>query len=161
MLLRFQLRRIISNRTGTISVLRAHNVLNGDRFESFMVEDPFQLTKIPGNTRIPPGDYPLTKCTDSPMARRYKERYDMPWIPAIEDVPGFDYIRMHVGNWPSNTEGCPLFNKFVTLDTAMSRTTWNGGTVGGQQSLVAMRSFMRFVETCKPNAMKISVRDAD
>ena len=60
--------------------------------------------KIKGNTCIPYGTYNIT-ITYSP---RFKKN-----LPLLNDVKGFDGIRIHSGNKPQDTEGCllPGFNK--------------------------------------------------
>ena len=60
--------------------------------------------KIKGNTCIPYGTYNVT-ITYSP---RFKKN-----VPLLNNVKGFDGIRIHSGNKPQDTEGCllPGFNK--------------------------------------------------
>ena len=63
-----------------------------------------QRIKIKGNTCIPYGIYNIT-ITYSP---RFKKN-----LPLLNNVKGFDGIRIHSGNTPQDTEGCVLlgFNK--------------------------------------------------
>ena len=60
--------------------------------------------KIKGNTCIPYGTYNIT-ITYSP---RFKKN-----LPLLNNVKGFDGIRIHSANKPQDTEGCllPGFNK--------------------------------------------------
>ena len=60
--------------------------------------------QIKGNTCIPYGTYNIT-ITYSP---RFKKN-----LPLLNNVKGFDGIRIHSGNKPQDTEGCllPGFNK--------------------------------------------------
>ena len=60
--------------------------------------------KIKGNTCIPYGTYNIT-ITYSP---RFKKN-----LPLVNNVKGFDGIRIHSGNTPKDTSGCilPGFNK--------------------------------------------------
>ena len=89
--------------------------INGKYF-SDVLEDPdrgltdtmsleeIQKIKIKGNTCIPYGTYNVT-ITYSP---RFKKN-----LPLINNVKGFDGIRIHSGNKSQDTEGCllPGFNK--------------------------------------------------
>ena len=89
--------------------------INGKYF-SDVLEDPdrgltdtmsleeIKRIKIKGNTCIPYGTYNVT-ITYSP---RFKKN-----LPLLNNVKGFDGIRIHSGNKPQDTEGCllPGFNK--------------------------------------------------
>lgn len=55
--------------------------------------------KVKGETAIPMGAYKV-RLTFSP---RFKKT-----LPLIENVKGFDGIRIHSGNTPKDTEGCLL-----------------------------------------------------
>ena len=84
--------------------------INGKYF-SDALEDPdrgltdtmnleeIKKVKIKGNTCIPYGTYNVT-ITYSP---RFKKN-----LPLINNVKGFDGIRIHSGNTPQDTEGCLL-----------------------------------------------------
>lgn len=89
--------------------------INGEYF-SDALEDPdrgltdsmsleeIKRIKVKGDTCIPYGTYNVT-ITYSP---RFKKN-----LPLINNVKGFDGIRIHSGNTPQDTEGCLLlgFNK--------------------------------------------------
>lgn len=79
----------------------------GDMWRCWTLEDkhreqagvPVEQWKIHGATAIPEGRYRVT-LEDSP-------RFGKNTLTVL-DVPGFQYIRMHGGNTPENTEGCIL-----------------------------------------------------
>ena len=73
--------------------------------------------KIKGNTCIPYGTYNITITYSS----RFKKN-----LPLLNNVKGFEGIRVHVGNTPQDTEGCLLlgFNK-VKGQVIDSRNTVN------------------------------------
>ena len=79
--------------------------LNGSRF-CYTLEDLVRAegVKIKGKTAIPAGLYRV-KLTMSPKFGRI--------TPQILGVENFDGVRMHGGNDPVDTEGCPLvaFNR--------------------------------------------------
>ena len=65
----------------------------------YMSLEEIKKIKIKGNTCIPYGTYNVT-ITYSP---RFKKN-----LPLINNVKGFDGIRIHSGNTPQDTEGCLL-----------------------------------------------------
>lgn len=75
-------------------------LLNGVRF-CYTLEDQVRPAgvKVKGKTAIPAGLYRV-KLTMSPKFGRI--------TPQIMDVESFDGVRMHGGNKPEDTEGCPL-----------------------------------------------------
>lgn len=87
-------------------------IVDGVHF-CFSLEDVARAdgVKIPKVTAIPAGEYDLT-VDDS-------ERFKRP-MPHILDVPRFDGIRIHWGNRPEDTEGCPILGYEKNLDVV-----WN------------------------------------
>ena len=55
--------------------------------------------KIYGKTAIPPGRYELAL---------YNSTRNKGFVPLLLGVPGFEYVEMHVGNYPKDTNGCIL-----------------------------------------------------
>ena len=79
------------------------------RFECFTLEDQYNEPKIPGETRIPPGRYQIKLRTEGGMHQRYGKRF--PWHRGmlwLQDVVGFEWIYIHVGNKDDDSEGCIL-----------------------------------------------------
>ena len=81
-----------------------------DVFECYTLEPvtrPPDAEKVFGKTAIPYGTYQVTITFSGHFQR------DMP---LVNDVPNFDEIRIHPGNWASNTEGCCLVGCRKTAD---------------------------------------------
>lgn len=73
--------------------------------ECFVLEDRYRPppeAKVPGATCIPVGRYEV-RITHSPKFNRD--------LPLLVDVPGFSGVRIHPGNFASDTEGCLLPGK--------------------------------------------------
>lgn len=71
--------------------------------------------KVKGATCIPPGLYRLSLETSPKYG---------PDTPTINNVPGFVGIRVHGGNTPEDTEGCPLvaFNRIGNIVQGQAKT---------------------------------------
>ncbi len=78
-------------------------------FLCYTLEDQYNEPKVPGETRIPAGRYEVKLRTEGGMHQRYGRRFDyhrgMLWL---QDVPGFTFIYIHVGNKDDDSEGCIL-----------------------------------------------------
>ena len=105
----------------------------GAHFECYTLEDTVRDgPKVYGKTAIPDGRYELV-LTWSP---RFKQV-----MPLVRDVPGFKGIRIHWGNKPADTEGCPLVGDVPTrLDD-----NWVGA------SKVAYRRLLKKLQAFKAN----------
>lgn len=85
--------------------------IDGELF-CFTVEDLVRDKKEKGITAIPAGKYKIKyRDQPSPMRERYRRKYD--WFKNhlhIQDVPGYKYIYLHIGNFPKDSQGCILIN---------------------------------------------------
>jgi len=88
--------------------------INGE-FECYALEDAARDVKIWGETCVPPGTYKTTLKTWGGFHNRhvkhkaYRGLYKgMIWL---RNIPMFEYILMHKGNWRGNTRGCILLGK--------------------------------------------------
>jgi len=77
-----------------------------DRFICFTLEDavreddrPVQEWKVAGQTAIPKGTYTISIT--------HSNRFNKD-LPLLNNVPGFEGIRIHPGNTDKDTEGCIL-----------------------------------------------------
>ncbi len=99
-----EMQRSRSNRVSTIGRMTV-----GTK-EVITLEDPRQVAKIHGNTRIPAGDYAIKLRREGGMHPQYAKNFPkvhkgMLWL---QDVPGFEYVYIHIGNSPKDTLGCIL-----------------------------------------------------
>ena len=87
------------------------------KFECFTLEDEPREVKVQGKTRIPEGQYQiLERKILSPLTERYRKRYGFfKWHLELQNVPGFQYIYIHVGNEHTHTDGCILVGNSVAL----------------------------------------------
>lgn len=85
-----------------------HGVLSiGDKFQCVTLEDeireiegwPVEDWKAAGHSAIPAGTYELRMT----FSNRFQKT-----MPQLMNVPGFEGIRIHTGNFASDTEGCVL-----------------------------------------------------
>lgn len=75
---------------------------------------PVAAWKIKGATAIPSGEYRVTL--------EHSNRFG-PDTLTINNVPGFEAIRMHAGNTSADTEGCPLLGMQATEVSLIAGTS--------------------------------------
>ena len=110
------------------------DITDGQRkFLSYTLEDEYRKEKIMSETRVPAGTYNVTLRTEGGFYQDYTERFGsdfnkgMLWV---RDVPGFEYILIHIGNTDDNTSGCLLVgdtqnNNQITKDGFIGSSTNN------------------------------------
>lgn len=111
------LTRIGSDADSTIGVIHIDGSL-----QCFSLEDEYRAKKVWGETRIPAGRYRILLRTDGSLHQKYKEHKNatirsihrgMLWL---QDVPGFEYILIHIGNNERDTAGCILTGAVAVID---------------------------------------------
>ncbi len=91
----------------------------GDRFECYTIEDEGRSVKVFGETRIPDGRRKVELRTEGGFHQRYLKKFGadfhkgMLWI---KDVPGFEFILIHIGNDDDDTAGCLLVGSTADKD---------------------------------------------
>lgn len=76
------------------------------KHECYTLEPPFKKDGSKPRA-IPAGNYPLTI--------RFSQRFQR-LMPHVENVPGFESIEIHWGNFPKDTEGCTLVGTIMQND---------------------------------------------
>ena len=81
-----------------------------DVFECYTLEDEFRAVKVKKETRIPDGTYLIKLRTEGSHHSHYAQKFPdihkgMLWL---QNVPGFQFILIHIGNTEEDTEGCLL-----------------------------------------------------
>lgn len=95
------------------ATLGKYELTNGKKFPKpiYTVEDVERKAgeaKVWGQTAIPKGIYRLRLRKEGGKHLEYLKRYPKTHKGMIhyENVPGFEYILMHIGNFPKDTNGC-------------------------------------------------------
>ena len=97
------------------------------RFLCYTLEDEHREGKVPGETRIPAGEYRITFRNEGGFHKKYAHRFQTihKGILWVRDVPDFEYILIHCGNTDEHTSGCLLLG-----DTQENNQVKPNGFVG-------------------------------
>jgi hypothetical protein len=102
------LKKVAETSDSTVSTLTYKNpdgiVVN----LSFVIEDGKRVIKEHGKTRIPAGRYQIKPRYSGRHYEQYTRRFGHKCTYQIMNVPGFQFIMIHIGNTPKDTEGCLL-----------------------------------------------------
>ena len=107
-------------------------------FECYTLEDQYQSVKVMHGTCIPEGTYDIkfrkTGGFHAKFSAKFKNaHYGMLHI---QDVPGFEYILIHTGNWESQTSGCLLVGD-TQQDLDVSDKGFIGASVNAYKRMYA------------------------
>ena len=74
------------------------------------LEDEYREEKKHGETRIPAGRYKVTLRNKGGFHSRYSNKFGNmhEGMLEISNVPNFEHVLIHVGNWETDTAGCLL-----------------------------------------------------
>ena len=97
--------RFKSDDDATLSMVHLDTV-----FECFGLEDEYREHKVSNETRIPAGTYSIGLRSVGGFYNRYTHKFPSfhKGMLQILDVPGFEYILIHIGNTDEDTAGCLL-----------------------------------------------------
>jgi hypothetical protein len=96
----------IERREYTAHSTIGHLYIDGE-FQCYTLEPQWRLDEVKPRA-IPPGTYSLTL--------RYSPKHHAS-VPHVENVPGFQEIELHPGNYPKDTLGCTLIGKLYSATT--------------------------------------------
>lgn len=141
--------RLVLTRTHSGSASTIGTLEVGD-FKCFTCEDEHRDIKVSGETRIPAGEYEIQLRKEGKLNESYSQKYDfhkhgMLWL---KNVPGFEWIYIHVGNSEKDTLGCILVGMGVNLDSG-------GGTI--TRSVEAYRLLYPIVSNAILSGEKCSI----
>ena len=101
--MKIEVEKIAESQNSTLSKM----MIDGKYF-CFVVEDGYRAEKVPGETRIPDGIYPVVKRTHGGFYQKYQNKFNHKFAIQVADVPGFQDILIHIGNSRKDTRGCLL-----------------------------------------------------
>ena len=125
MTVEYKLFRFSSGVESTLGLLHLQ-LDEGWQFKCFTLEDQHNEPKIPKETRIPAGRYEIKlRKVESPLTKKYRSKYPwFTWHLWLHDVPGFEFVYIHIGNTDDHTDGCILVG-----DGALSNANEENGSV--------------------------------
>ena len=94
-------------------------------FECFGLEDEPRKKKVRGETRIPAGTYEIKLRKEGGFHERYSKRFPDFHVGMLHvtNVPGFEYILIHIGNTDEDTAGCLLVGEYPGEGWALINST--------------------------------------
>lgn len=107
-----QIVRVAQGKNTTLSHLYI-----GGFFACYLLEDAIRPEKVPGVTCIPEGEYGLSFNVCAGMNARYVRNYPK-WhegMIEITEIPNYQLVFIHIGNYHTDTAGCPLTGSYWQL----------------------------------------------
>lgn len=77
---------------------------------SDMTLEEIQKIKIPDKTAVPTGTYRVISYLSPTHGKK---------VPRVIDVPGSDFIEIHIGNFPKDTKGCLVLGMEMGVDVVL------------------------------------------
>ncbi len=113
------LKRFADNGNATIGGLYI-----GTKLLCFTLEDEARTTKVKGETRIPAGEYEIKYRTvgghNAEYAKKFKNHKGML---ELQNVPNFQFILIHIGNYEKDTDGCLLVGVTANSNFTLTSST--------------------------------------
>lgn len=125
------------------------------KFYCYTLEDTHHDIKVPGDTRIPAGNYELKlKKEVTPLTEKYRTRYPE-WFTfhlELQGVPGFTSIYIHNGGDHGDTEGCILVSDSLSVSDTKTFLTNSRNT---------FKTLYKFLSAHLENNKKILIKVQD
>ncbi len=104
--------RVAQGKNSTLSHLYI-----GGLFRCYLLEDSIREEKIPGLTCIPEGEYELSLNHWAGMNTQYGRNHPKlhQGMVEITEIPNFSLVFFHIGNYHTQTAGCPLTGSYWQL----------------------------------------------
>ena len=153
--MKLQVLRFSSESDSTNGLL--FDVTDGVKFLAYTLEDEYRKHNKSKETRIPAGTYKIKLRNEGGFHQRYSKKY-----PSIHrgmlhiiDVPGFEYILIHVGNSDEHTAGCLLVG-----DTQENNQINKNGVIGSSGNAYK-RIYPAIAEAVEKEEVTIQYIDLD
>lgn len=125
------------------------------KFYCYTLEDTHHDVKVPGETRIPAGNYQLGLRKElTPLTEKYRTRYPE-WFTyhlELQNVPKFNSIYIHSGGDHNDTEGCILVSDSLSISDTKTFLTNSRNT---------FKTLYKFLSTHLDNNKKILIKVQD
>lgn len=94
------------------------------KFECYTIEDEQRTLKVWGETAIPNGVYQIKLRTEGRFHQNYAKKFALfhKGMLHVTNVPGFEYILIHIGNDDDDTAGCLLVGRGAGYDSLIEST---------------------------------------
>ncbi|PPK99138.1 DUF5675 family protein [Parapedobacter indicus] len=104
--------RVAQGKNSTLSHLYI-----GGLFVCYLLEDSIRTEKIPGRTCIPEGEFGLSLNAWAGMNAKYISKYPKlhEGMVEITEIPNYQLVFIHIGNYHTDTAGCPLTGSYWQL----------------------------------------------
>ena len=138
----YTLQRIISH--PTIATLGFLHDEDNQWVCHIMEDEAMQGKKIPGESRIPAGEYPIIQRRHGGYLHRMQNNPKIPrswleWMPEITNVPGFTDVLCHNGVRPRHSRGCLITGLVAYPQRVFSLKEGTGNEILLGQSNAAFR----------------------
>ncbi len=118
------LKRVYSDQKATIGILLIDGLL-----AAYTLEDEYRPVKVMKETRVPAGTYKLAYRNEGGHNADYAKKFPAlhKGMLELQNVPGFQYILIHIGNFEKDTDGCILVGQKAVL--SQTGLTLEGSTI--------------------------------